>query len=193
MAAINKTGNALEYASEELKGDKEVVLVAVNQKEGGYAVQFASEELKGDKQVVLAAVNQSGWALQFASPALQSGGLESYLMDLFNTYTVPPFVFWSTILCGTKIPSAVALAPGDDATFAHSVAQKGNAEGASRPTARLSRTEAGRACYLSKLDLGDDTSVFLMKKIAAFAGVQCQEFCGVPWSQVVKVGRHMKI
>lgn len=39
--------------------------------EGGHALQYASEELKSDREVVLEAVEQSGYALEFASKKLQ--------------------------------------------------------------------------------------------------------------------------
>jgi len=42
---------ALEYASEKLKDDKEIVLEAV--KQDGLALQFISEKLKDDKEIVL--------------------------------------------------------------------------------------------------------------------------------------------
>jgi len=54
---VNKHREALRYASEDLRGDKEVVLYIV--KKEGTALEFASDELRGDKEVVLVAVNQS--------------------------------------------------------------------------------------------------------------------------------------
>ncbi|MBD97598.1 hypothetical protein CL648_02200, partial [bacterium] len=68
LAAVRQDGYALEYASEELKGDREVVLEAV--KQDGYALEHASAELKGDREVVLEAVKQDGRALQYASAEL---------------------------------------------------------------------------------------------------------------------------
>jgi hypothetical protein len=59
----------LQYARNELHGDKDVVLAAV--KESGFALQCASTELRADKEVVLAAVKQDGDALGFASKELQ--------------------------------------------------------------------------------------------------------------------------
>jgi hypothetical protein len=55
---VAKDGRALEYASAELKGDREVVLAAVAQ--DGRALKHASAELKGDREVALAAVAQNG-------------------------------------------------------------------------------------------------------------------------------------
>ena len=56
LAAIQQHGGALEYASEGLRGDREVVLAAVQQ--DWRALQYASEGLKGDREV--AARNESG-------------------------------------------------------------------------------------------------------------------------------------
>lgn len=49
-----KNGLALYYASDELRNDKEVVLVAVGN--DGWALRYASKELRNDKEVVLEAV-----------------------------------------------------------------------------------------------------------------------------------------
>ena len=46
MAAINKNGLALEFASDKLKADKEIVIAISN---NGAALEYASEELKDDK------------------------------------------------------------------------------------------------------------------------------------------------
>ncbi len=46
-----KNACALQYASEALKNDKEVVLAAIMQY--AYALQYASEALKNDKEIVL--------------------------------------------------------------------------------------------------------------------------------------------
>ena len=54
---MRDAGLALEYASEELRGDKEVVLEAVRQ--NGWLLEYASEELRGDREVVLEAVRQN--------------------------------------------------------------------------------------------------------------------------------------
>jgi len=69
LAAIAQNGCALDYASKELKGDKEFVLAAVAQ--NGCALAYASKELKADKEVVLAAVAQNGYALMYASKELK--------------------------------------------------------------------------------------------------------------------------
>jgi len=59
---------ALEYASDELKNNKEVALIALGN--DGEALEFASDELKNNKEIVLAAVHQNGIALPSASDGL---------------------------------------------------------------------------------------------------------------------------
>jgi hypothetical protein len=50
----------LQFASEEMRGDKQVVLAAVIK--DGWALQFASEEFRGDKEVVLVAIENDSTA-----------------------------------------------------------------------------------------------------------------------------------
>eukprot|EP00972_Heterocapsa_arctica_P068648 10144265-Heterocapsa_arctica.AAC.1 len=50
MEAVQLHGDALRFASEELKSDRKVVMEAV--KQAGSALQDASEELKGDREFV---------------------------------------------------------------------------------------------------------------------------------------------
>ena len=69
LERVSKSGFALQYAAEELKGDREIVMVAVSQ--NGMALQFAKEELKGDREIVMRAVSTRGYALRFASQELK--------------------------------------------------------------------------------------------------------------------------
>ncbi|KAG2382108.1 hypothetical protein C9374_005900 [Naegleria lovaniensis] len=68
--AVRNDGFSLKYASNELKNDMEIAYLAVAQ--NGCALQHVSHELRGDKNLVLAAVNQNGNSLDSASVALQS-------------------------------------------------------------------------------------------------------------------------
>ena len=70
LVAVTEYGVALEYASDTLRNDREVVLAAVRQ--DGDALVHASDELKNDREIVLAAVHQNGWALQYASEELRN-------------------------------------------------------------------------------------------------------------------------
>ena len=65
MTAVREDGMALGCASNDLRSDKEIVLVAVSQR--GYALQFASEGLQDNEAVVTAAVKRHGYALRYAS------------------------------------------------------------------------------------------------------------------------------
>ena len=69
MEAVRQDGAALQFASRELRGDREVALEAV--KQNGLALESASEELRSDRAVVLEAVGQNGLALAFASDGLR--------------------------------------------------------------------------------------------------------------------------
>ena len=70
LAAVKSNGYALEYASPELRNNKDVVMTAVQN--DGHALQFASEELRSDIDVVLAAVQRSGdWMLEYTSKELR--------------------------------------------------------------------------------------------------------------------------
>jgi len=70
LAAVKSRGAALEFASDELQTDQEVVLEAV--KADGRALEFASAELQADREVVLEAVKSDGAALPFAAEKLQA-------------------------------------------------------------------------------------------------------------------------
>ena len=71
LQAINQHGLALalEVASDELKKDKELVLVAI--KQDGLALEFASNKLKEDKDFIFSVVKQNRLALKFASDKLK--------------------------------------------------------------------------------------------------------------------------
>ena len=70
LAAVFNDGRALQYATEELKGDHEIVLAAVSNY--GQALQYAAEELKGDREIVLAAVSEDGCSLNYATNGLKA-------------------------------------------------------------------------------------------------------------------------
>lgn len=61
---------ALRYASDELKNDRDIVLAGVEQ--SGMTLKYASKEHQNHKEIVLAAVKQNGMALQFANYDLKS-------------------------------------------------------------------------------------------------------------------------
>ena len=69
LERVSQNGNALEHATDELKGDTEIVMAAVSQ--NGRALEYATDELKGDRKIVMAAVSKNGHALQYAKDELK--------------------------------------------------------------------------------------------------------------------------
>mmetsp|Transcript_17178 Transcript_17178/g.65569 ORF Transcript_17178/g.65569 Transcript_17178/m.65569 type:complete len:254 (-) Transcript_17178:222-983(-) len=67
---VQRDGMELQFASEEVKGAKEVVLQAVARH--GSSLYYAAAALKDDEDVVLAAVGQNGLSLCYASARLKA-------------------------------------------------------------------------------------------------------------------------
>jgi hypothetical protein len=72
------SGSALEYASDRLKGDREIVITAV--KNMGWVFAYASPELKADKEFVKLVVQEAKDNLAQASAELQQ---DEELLALF--------------------------------------------------------------------------------------------------------------
>jgi hypothetical protein len=68
--AVKHDGYALQFASEDLKNDRELVLAAVNR--SSQALSFSSERLRNDREVVLAAVSKQGNEMRYASEELKN-------------------------------------------------------------------------------------------------------------------------
>ena len=60
---MKDNGRALQYASEEMRNRRNIVLAAV-EKDGTRALQYASDELKDDVDIMDAASEQDSRALQ---------------------------------------------------------------------------------------------------------------------------------
>ena len=58
MDAVNQDGSALEFASEGLRKDKDIVIDAV--KQNGVDLQFESKYLRKDMNIMMNAVKQHG-------------------------------------------------------------------------------------------------------------------------------------
>ena len=70
MQVVNISGKNLKYASESLKNDKEVVMLAV--KKLGIALKYASESLKNDMDVVKMAIEKGNLkSLKFVGVSLR--------------------------------------------------------------------------------------------------------------------------
>ena len=65
--AVAQCDHALKHASDELRADPDVVRAALAQDSS--ALRYASAELRADQDVVLAAVVRHGSALEYASPS----------------------------------------------------------------------------------------------------------------------------
>ena len=65
MAAVKDYGGTIQFASEDLNRDKEIVMAAV--KQYWHWLEFASLELKGDCDVVLEAEEHNRYSSQHAN------------------------------------------------------------------------------------------------------------------------------
>lgn len=70
LSLVKTSGYLLQYASEGLKDDREIVLASV--KNFGFSLMHASKKLKDDRQLVLTAVRKDGCSLQHASARLKA-------------------------------------------------------------------------------------------------------------------------
>jgi len=70
MAAVTTNGYALQFASQELRSNWEIVKAAVSGAGAGGCLQFASPELRSDAAIVLAAVSSDAYAAAYASASL---------------------------------------------------------------------------------------------------------------------------
>ena len=96
MAAVNQYGYALEFASEDLRREREIVMAAV--KQNGWALQIASLELRGDCDVVLEAAEHNSSSLQHAN-----------LTRLARDNTKSPAKFCKILSCFDSIISIFTL------------------------------------------------------------------------------------
>ena len=70
LAAVEQNGEALQYASTELRSDAQVALAAVSC--CGSALLDAAEALLDNEEIVLAAVMNEPWVLEYAHPRLRA-------------------------------------------------------------------------------------------------------------------------
>jgi len=69
LAALQRNGHVLRYASEELRRDREVVAEAI--KQDGCSLQWALKELRADRDLALEAVKHNGLALGHTANSLR--------------------------------------------------------------------------------------------------------------------------
>ena len=65
MAAVSSSASCLQWASKHLQDNKEIVMAAVST--NGYFLKWASKRLQNNKDVVIAAISSSGGALKWTS------------------------------------------------------------------------------------------------------------------------------
>lgn len=70
-AAVNKCGIPMKYASNRLKGNKEIALLSLKNDRFCFAYEHLSEGLREDKEVTLAAMKAEGMSLSHSSLELQ--------------------------------------------------------------------------------------------------------------------------
>ena len=79
-------------------------------KRNPFALEYASAELQGDREIVMEAVAQDPKALQYASDELTNGGFEDHVNDMMNNrFNVSPETFIATILLGAKASPAAPI------------------------------------------------------------------------------------
>lgn len=165
-----QNGYALEYASEELRGDKEVALIAMAQY--GFALRFASENLRGDKEVVLVAVDNQKAALKFAQEDLRTGsgcGLLVYIQGSLQAHDA----FMVFLLAARPRPQSMTTSVSRAAASAAAVVCS---EEPSRKRRIHSGEEVSAPIQLLFSSLGDDDAsagAAVKQLVAAFMGAQC--------------------
>ena len=174
LKTVKRNPFALEYASAELKGDREIVMEAV--KQDWRALVFASAELKGDREIVMEAVAQDPKALQYASDELTNGGFEDHVNDMMNNrFNVPPETFISTILFGAKASPAAPI------------------DGTSSLASSRPRLGDEQCCFLSLLQpstvLPGPLSTQIKQLIWEFAGVRS----GSKWQVIEDAKRNLSL
>ena len=73
-AAVTQDGPALEFASQEMKNYTRVVTAAIMGKDehSGAALEYASQDVKSNREIVLVAVQKNPYVLQFASREMKN-------------------------------------------------------------------------------------------------------------------------
>jgi hypothetical protein len=73
LEAVKREGDALEYASQELKNNKIIILRAITSKKHKFSTfKYASSELKNDKEFVLQAIKVSRQVFRYCNEILKT-------------------------------------------------------------------------------------------------------------------------
>ena len=71
LHCVKIRGDAIQHASARLRGDKKIILAAIEKRNGDTVLNLASTELQDDREVVLECVKSRGEAIQHASARLR--------------------------------------------------------------------------------------------------------------------------
>ena len=86
VTAVKNIGYALEYASEQLESNFNIVMEVI--KQCGWALKYASKELRGNKEIVLAALKNNIDAFQFINQEVFIISIVHHLLKYhYNTKT----------------------------------------------------------------------------------------------------------
>ena len=173
LVAVTQNGEALEYASwPRLRANKEVVLVAV--KNSGTALKYSSRNLKNDKEVVLAALEQNGIGPLYASDDLRADKevvLEAVAQNTNSLYFASPDLREGGLrayMDGLNLSHRSMLVFLLAARHCSSLNVFESYDGPVPPHARVSADE----CVLTKLSAhGRHFAIKSKRLIAAFAGI----------------------
>ena len=102
LVAVAQNGEALQFASPRLKGDREFALTLIREstrRNSGFEFRWLSPPLRGDREVVLAAVTSSGQNLQDVSVSMKD---DEEVVRTATRQWGPAFQFASERLRGKK-------------------------------------------------------------------------------------------
>gem|GEM_PF-4036706 len=151
LAAVKQNGQALKYASEALRNNREAVLSAFKVNEG--ALVYASLALKNDRDFVFEAVKQSGHALQYASDELKNN--KEFVLAVINENASSLFYASKTL----KNDRDVVLAAVKQTGYALEYASKDVKN--DREVVLAAVKESGRALKYASESLKSDRDVVL--------------------------------
>jgi hypothetical protein len=92
---------AIEYASQNVKDDKDFIMKLVREDEHGIVLRHMGTRMKSDRDVVLAAVQKCGSSLQFASDELRSD-MAIVLAAIRSSFHALVIFFRAACCCHTR-------------------------------------------------------------------------------------------
>ena len=93
IMVMKANGRALEHIGEEMKGDRELCMAAVAQ--DWLALEFVSQEMKGDRGLCMAAVTHEAGAIKHVSMELKND--EELVLRALETYCECKRGTWSSV------------------------------------------------------------------------------------------------